>query len=119
MVLQFFLSIIPSIVWLGSIHVEKPQQFAIILDLCTPMLALLIIRSGKLLSPKVGAWVDTLFEFQPAVSIEHRVERTNAFVALVFGYSVVAIMYQNAANYGLNAFFGKAALGLIQAFCFN
>jgi len=38
---------------------------------------------------------------------------------LVFGYSVVAIIYQNAASFGLNAFFGKAVLGLLQAFCFN
>lgn len=124
MVSQVVLSVLPIAVWLGSIHVEKPHQFAVIwvaivLDLCAPMLTLLIIRSGKLISPRLGAWVDKFFEFQPAVSIEHRVERTNAFVALVFGYSVVAIMYQNAADYGLNAFFGKASLGLIQAFCFN
>jgi hypothetical protein len=37
----------------------------------------------------------------------------------VFGYSVVAIIYHNAALMGLNAFFGKAVLGLVQAFCFN
>jgi low temperature requirement protein LtrA len=53
------------------------------------------------------------------MNIEHKVERTNAFTTLVFGYSVVAIIYQNAASFGLNAFFGKAALGLVQAFCFN
>ena len=53
------------------------------------------------------------------MNIEHKVERTNAFVTLVFGYSVVAIIYQNAASFGLNAFFGKAAMGLLQAFCFN
>jgi len=51
--------------------------------------------------------------------VEHKVERTNAFVTLVLGYSVVAIIYQNSASFGLNAFFGKAALGLVQAFCFN
>lgn len=42
----------------------------------------------------------------------------NAFVALVFGYTVVAILYQSTVN-GIDDFFGKAALGLIQAFCFN
>lgn len=31
-------------------------------------------------------------------------ERTNAFVTLVFGYSVVVILYQNKAEYGINAF---------------
>ena len=53
------------------------------------------------------------------MNIEHKVERTNAFSTLVFGYSVVALLYQNTAAYGINAFFGKATLGLIQAFCFN
>ena len=42
----------------------------------------------------------------------------NAFVTLVFGYTVVAILYQSTTN-GIDAFFGKAILGLIQAFCFN
>lgn len=42
----------------------------------------------------------------------------NAFVALVFGYTVVAILYQSTVN-GIDDFFGKAALGLIQAFCYN
>ena len=63
-------------------------------------------------------------------------ERTNAFVTLVFGYSVVALLFQNKAPFGINAydvhsgntawpladifsFFGKAVLGLIQAFSFN
>ena len=67
---------------------------------------------------------------------EYLAERTNAFVSLVFGYSVLALLYQNKAAYGVNAylylyhfpmasmlthcrFFGKAVLGLIQAFCFN
>lgn len=31
-------------------------------------------------------------------------ERTNAFVTLVFGYSVVVILYQNKADYGINAY---------------
>lgn len=40
-------------------------------------------------------------------------------MTLVFGYAVVALLYQNKAPLGLNAFFGKAILGLIQAFAFN
>ena len=59
------------------------------------------------------------FEFFPAMNIEHKTERTNAFVTLVFGYSVVALLYQNNGSIGINAFFGKAVLGLIQAFSFN
>ena len=31
-------------------------------------------------------------------------ERTNAFVTLVFGYSVVALLFQNRASYGINAY---------------
>ena len=50
---------------------------------------------------------------------EHKTERNNAFVTLVFGYSVVALLYQNKAAFGINSFFGKAVLGLIQAFSFN
>jgi len=42
----------------------------------------------------------------------------NAFVTLVFGYTVVAILYQSTSN-GISAFFGKGVLGLLQAFCFN
>ena len=42
----------------------------------------------------------------------------NAFVTLVFGYTVVAILYQSTTN-GIDTFFGKAILGLIQAFCFD
>lgn len=78
-----------------------------------------VVRYGKFISPALGRWADKAFEFYPAINIEHKTERTNAFVTLVFGYSVVAIIYQNAAGFGLNAFFGKAVLGLLQAFCFN
>lgn len=36
----------------------------------------------------------------------------------MFGYTVVAILYQSVIN-GIDAFFGKAILGLIQCFIFN
>ncbi len=101
-----------------------PQRLALIwvaifIELCGAMFVVLLIRGSKFIYKPLGAWVDRVFEFYPAINIEHKVERTNAFVTLVFGYSVVAIIYQNAASFGLNAFFGKAALGLVQAFCFN
>ena len=38
-----------------------------------------------------------------ALNIEHKIERTNAFVTLVFGYSVVTMLFQNKAEYGINA----------------
>lgn len=58
-------------------------------------------------------------ETNNTTDIEHKIERTNAFVALIFGYSVVNILYQSSVPFGINAFFGKAALSLIQAFSFN
>jgi hypothetical protein len=42
---------------------------------------------GEKAGPKSKAWFDRVFEFFPAINIEHRVERTNAFVSLVFGAS--------------------------------
>ena len=40
-------------------------------------------------------------------------ERTNAFVTLVFGYSVLALLYQNHAAFGINAYacFNSQSLG--------
>lgn len=124
MIVQALLTLIPSAVWIASIHIEIPNRFAAIwiaiwIDLCGAMFVVLFIRESKHFGKSWQEWVDRIFEFYPAINIEHKVERTNAFVTLVFGYSVVAIIYQNAASFGLNAFFGKAVLGLLQAFCFN
>ncbi|KAF8864446.1 hypothetical protein BDZ45DRAFT_669610 [Acephala macrosclerotiorum] len=124
LVLQVILTLIPAAIWIASIHIDMPNRLAaiwvaIFIDLCAAMGVVLLVRGSKLISRRLAVWVDKAFEFYPAVNIEHKVERTNAFVTLVFGYSVVAIIYQNAAAFGLNAFFGKAALGLVQAFCFN
>jgi hypothetical protein len=124
MISQFLLVLIPSGIWIASIHVEMPNRLglvwvAIFIELAGPMGIILLIRSAKVWSESLGRWTNKVFEFYPAINIEHKVERTNAFVTLVFGYSVVAIIYQNAAGFGLNAFFGKACLGLVQAFCFN
>ncbi|KAK5651160.1 hypothetical protein OQA88_13207 [Cercophora sp. LCS_1] len=51
--------------------------------------------------------------------IEHKVSRTNMFITLVLGYSVVAMIFQNTGAFVLNAFLGKPFLGLTQAFIFN
>jgi low temperature requirement protein LtrA len=124
MILQFILTVIPAAIWIGSIYIDMPDRLAaiwvaIFIDLCASIAVIVLMRGAKNISARFAAWVDRVFEFYPAVNIEHKTERTNAFVTLVFGYSVVAIIYQNAASFGLNAFFGKAALGLVQAFCFN
>lgn len=113
-----------SALWIASIYTEWPHQLAlifiaIILDSVTQMTHLLFLGVMKIMHPKTALWAEKAFEFWPALNIEHKIERTNAFVSLVFGYSVVALLYQNHSSFGLNAFFGKAILGLVQAFCFN
>ena len=120
-------TLIPSALWIASVHVDMPDRLApvwiaISLDLLGPVPLILGIRKyawGDLKGDQKESWLSRTFEFYPALNIEHKVERTNAFVTLVFGYSVVSIIYQSATSFGLNAFFGKAALGLVQAFCFN
>ena len=124
MITQAGVALIPCALWIGSIYVDMPNRIAIIwiaifLDLTGSMFIVFFIRGLKHVSKPLAERVNKLYEFYPAVNIEHKTERTNAFVTLVFGYSVVAIIYQNAASFGLNAFFGKAVLGLLQAFCFN
>lgn len=124
MIVQAILQALPGVLWIASIYVEMPNRLAVIwlaifLDLAGGVFVIGLIRCSKFVSKRFGNWIEKVFEFYPAVNIEHKTERTNAFVALVFGYSVVAILYQSTASFGLNAFFGKAVLGLLQAFCFN
>ncbi|KAH8820490.1 bacterial low temperature requirement A protein-domain-containing protein [Xylogone sp. PMI_703] len=124
MIVDSFAIAIPAGLWIASIYVDMPQRlaliwFSIFLDSCGSMIVIFCIRFSKYISKRWGDWLEKIFDFYPAVNIEHKVERTNAFVTLVFGYTVVAIIYQNAASFGVNAFFGKAVLGLVQAFCFN
>ncbi|RDW71363.1 hypothetical protein BP6252_07926 [Coleophoma cylindrospora] len=125
MIVQATIVVIPAALWIASTHVEMPIRLALIwiaiyLDLCAALSAIFIIRGARYFGKKVEAWMDRVFEFIPAINIEHKVERTNAFVTLVFGYAVVAIIYQNSASHwGVTAFYGKAVLGLVQTFCFN
>lgn len=109
--------------WIGSIHVSYPAQLSLIwialaVDMCGQIIYIFFRFSAHRIGQKVHAWLDEKFEFWPAVNIEHRTERMNAFVTLVFGYSVVALLYQSTMN-GIDAHYGKAVLGLTQAFCFN
>lgn len=122
MVFMAIIGLIPSLLWIGSIHLGYPDHLVLVwiaipLDLFGPMLMFAMRRfPGRRLKALWDSW----FDFYPAINIEHKTQRTNAFVTLVFGYSVVALLYQNKGTfYVFDAFFGKAILGLIQAFSFN
>ena len=124
MYLNAVMTVIPATLWIASVHISMPLRLAPIwialaLDLVGVISVYLLMKSKQAFPRSAEEWIDRAFEFIPALNIEHKVERTNAFVTLVFGYSVVAVIYQSAAPFGLNAYYGKAALGLIQAFCFN
>ncbi|KAF6229580.1 hypothetical protein HO173_011435 [Letharia columbiana] len=124
MIINAICTAIPAAVWVASVQVEYPDRLAlvwiaIVLDLFGVLCVVFLRRWAEV---KHSSWVANhpkYFDFLPAINIEHKTERTNAFVTLVFGYSVVALLFQNKAAYGINAFFGKAVLGLIQAFSFN
>ncbi|KAL5415990.1 hypothetical protein PMIN03_002393 [Paraphaeosphaeria minitans] len=126
MLANAILIIFPAALWIGSVHVEGPVRQALL----WPALALdtfgfsimnLVQRPQLWASrfPRVLAWTKSQFEFFPGANIEHRIERTGAFVTLVFGSCVLGLLYQSTVEFGINAFFGKAVMGLIQAFTFN
>lgn len=123
---SFLQTAIPTVIWVASIYIDMPLRLAaiwvaILFELTSSIFLTSIIRNSKHISERTGKWSDRVFEFYPAINIEHKVGRTNCFVTLILGYSVVATIYQNTAPafLGLNAFFGKATLGLIQAFFFS
>ncbi|KAF1943360.1 hypothetical protein EJ02DRAFT_400738 [Clathrospora elynae] len=118
------ISLIPAALWIGSIHVEGPSKqgliwVAIIFDLFGQFIMIFIQRPGPVMIKLIPTRLKESLEFFPGTNIEHRIERTNAFVTLVFGSCVLGLLYQSNVEYGINAFFGKAVLGLIQAFVFN
>jgi len=117
------MSLLPAILWIGSIHVHETYRqalvwIAIFLDFFGPTILVTVQRGGDWMG-RLQPWAKRTFEFMPGNNIEHKIERTNAFVSLVFGYSVVALFYQSSVPFGINGFFGKAVLGLIQSFIFN
>ncbi|KAJ6787225.1 hypothetical protein PWT90_07860 [Aphanocladium album] len=120
--------VLPTALWIGSIYVEMPNRLAliwiaIVLDMWGQIFYFApvqyTLRYQKDADTPFTRGVRNLFDYIPAVNIEHRVERTNAFVSLVLGYSVVGILFQSNGGYNINAFLGKAILGLCQAFFFN
>lgn len=123
MICHIITIIVPSALWIASTHVDMPSRLALIfvalaLDLFGPFVIMLFLRYSRTHDTPLAIRIERLFEFFPAINIEHKVERTNAFVSLVIGYGVVGLLYQNA-GYGINAFLGKAVMGLVQAFIFN
>jgi low temperature requirement protein LtrA len=117
-------SLIPAALWIGSTHVEEPARqgliwVAIVFDLFGQFIMAFLQRSNSTLEKLIPVKFKERFEFAPGTNIEHRIERTNAFVTLVFGSCVLGLLYQSNVEFGINAFFGKAVLGLIQAFVFN
>ncbi len=115
--------LVPTALWIGSIHTPQFERqgliwVAIVLDLFVGIV-LVFFHRGIMPTARMKEWSKRTFEFFPAMNIEHRIERTGAFVTLVFGYSILSILYQSKVAFGINAFFGKAVLGLIQAFAFN
>ncbi|OAA79333.1 Low temperature requirement A [Akanthomyces lecanii RCEF 1005] len=120
--------VLPTALWIGSIYVEMPNRLiliwiAIVLDMWGQIFYFApvqyTLRCKEESDTPFTRGVRNMFDYMPAVNIEHRVERTNAFVSLVLGYSVVGILFQSNGGYNINAFLGKAILGLLQAFFFN
>ena len=78
---------VSSALWIASIHVAWPNQIALIflalaVDLCSHGFMWLMFKPRD--NPKSPLrHILKYFEFLPAINIEHRVERNNAFVALV------------------------------------
>ncbi|KAM7206286.1 Bacterial low temperature requirement A protein (LtrA) domain containing protein [Rhypophila sp. PSN 637] len=110
--------------WIASTALPMPNRLipifiAIAIDLFGGMVHVAMFRYGKSHDSKMAQRFGRLFEFYPAINIEHKVERTGAFISLVLGYSVVALIFQNTAKMGFNSFIGKAILGLVQSFVFN
>lgn len=109
--------------WIISIQVAWPRQLipiwiGIFFDIAGPTIWI-FGRAVMGWTMKEGtARFDKIFEVTPAMNIEHRVERTGAFVTLIFGYTVFSILYQSTVN-GVDGFFGKGILGLMQCFFFN
>ncbi|CAO2648559.1 Nn.00g078260.m01.CDS01 [Neocucurbitaria sp. VM-36] len=118
------ISLIPAALWIGSIHTKEPAKqgfiwVAIVFDLFGNFIMIFLQRPGPTTAKFLPKRVKESLDFFPGTNIEHRIERTNAFVTLVFGSCVLGLLYQSNVEMGINAFFGKAVLGLLQAFVFN
>ena len=104
--------LIPAGLWIASIHVDEPDRWAIVwiaiaVDLFGNGFIVPIVRNhDRIEKSRMFGGLAQYFQFYPAVNIEHKTERTNAFVTLVFGYSVLSLLYQSKAALVIKAFFG-------------
>lgn len=85
MVLLSATVVLSSVFWIGSIHIRWPGQLsliwiAIFIDIFGNITMIWLIKQDK---SRLLRCVAKYFEFSPAINIEHRVERNNAFVSLV------------------------------------
>ena len=108
MISNTILILIACALWIGSIHVDGGSRQALIwiaicLDLFGQGWTVSAVHGAAKYSHPALMWFSKHSQFYPAVNIEHKTERTNAFVTLVFGYSVVALLYQNGVAFGINA----------------
>ncbi|KAG8949425.1 hypothetical protein FRC00_008141 [Tulasnella sp. 408] len=81
MLLNVVTILIPAVFWIGSCFLEENVREALI-------------------------WLAISFDVvlrSQAIEVRHRSERVGAFVSLVFGYSVVGILYQSQSKFGINA----------------
>lgn len=122
MLYSALISLSTAALWIGSIQVSYPSRLALIfpalfLEIAGQTSYIALITLAQHIAP-LRAVATRFFDFHPALNIEHRVERTNAFVSLVFGYTVVALLYQSSAP-TITPLFAKALLALIQPFAFN
>ena len=108
MISNVMMILIASALWIGSIQVDGGSRLALIwiaifLDLFGQGWAISLAHGAAYTTEPTLTWISKHFQFYPAVNIEHKTERTNAFVTLVFGYSVVVLLYQNGVAFGINA----------------
>jgi low temperature requirement protein LtrA len=83
MLVHVSLTLIPTAIWIASIHVDMPRRLgliwaAIVFELSAGMLVMLIVRKPDYHPRPIREWMGRVFEFLPAINIEHKVERTNA-----------------------------------------
>jgi len=57
----------------ASTHIEMPQRLAaiciaIFIDICGPMIVIVLMRASKAISKDLSEWVDKTFEFYPAIN---------------------------------------------------
>jgi hypothetical protein len=90
MIMTSITTLITAAIWIASIHVPWPGQLApiviaILLDLFGNVFLIWTMKAAakRKLPEAFASW----FEFFPAINIEHRVERNNAFVSLVGQYT--------------------------------